>query len=100
MNNLKARGVNNVFIICSDALSGIKESIGTAFPESTWQRCILHQVRSTLKYVSHKHRKEYAKDLKTIYHAINERTGYENMLKIKEKWDKLYPMSMDSWENN
>lgn len=100
LNHLKARGVEDIFIICSDALSGIKESINTAFPKASWQRCIVHQVRNTLKYVSYKYRKEFAKDLKTIYHAIDEKTGHGNMLKAKEKWDKIYPMSMDSWENN
>ena len=100
LNNIKARGVEHIFIICSDALSGIKESIEAAYPKTVWQRCIVHQVRNTVKYVSYKDRKEYAKDLKTIYHAINEEVGMKNMLEVKIKWDARYPGSMDSWENN
>lgn len=100
LNHIKARGVEDIFIICSDALSGIKESINTAFPKACWQRCIVHQVRNTLKYVSYKNKKEFANDLKTIYHAIDEPTGYEKMERVKEKWDKIYPMAMDSWVSN
>lgn len=100
LNNIKARGVLRVFILCSDALTGIKESIEAAFPETIWQRCIVHQVRNTLKYVSYKDRKAYAADLKKIYHAIDEESGRKRMQEAKEKWDKQYPSSMDSWENN
>lgn len=100
LNNIKARGVEKIFILCSDALTGIKESIEAAYPETIWQRCIVHQVRNTLKYVSYKDRKAYANDLKKIYHAIDEQTGREKMWEVKEKWDAQYPSSMDSWENN
>jgi len=100
LNNIKARGVLRVFILCSDALTGIKESIEAAFPETIWQRCIVHQVRNTLKYVSYKDRKAYAADLKKIYHAIDEENGRKSMQEAKAKWDKQYPGSMDSWENN
>lgn len=100
LNNVKGRGAERIFILCSDGLSGIKESIEAAYPETTWQRCIVHQVRNTLKYVSYKDRKAYAKDLKAIYHAIDEQTGKEKMLEAKEKWGRQYPGSMDSWENN
>ena len=100
LNNIKARGVLRVFILCSDALIGIKESIEAAFPETIWQRCIVHQVRNTLKYVSYKDRKAYAADLKKIYHAIDEESGKKRMQEAKAKWDKQYPGSMDSWENN
>lgn len=100
LNNLKSRGVSRVFILCSDALGGIKDSIEVAFPETVWQRCIVHQVRNTLKHVSYKDRKAYATDLKTIYHAVDEKTGKDNMLDVKEKWEKKYPGSMQSWEDN
>ena len=66
LNELKNRGVKDILIICADGLSGIKESISVAFPETEYQRCIVHHVRNTLKYVSYKDRKEYAKDLKAI----------------------------------
>ena len=72
LNELKNRGVKDIMVICADGLSGIKEAIATAFPNTEYQRCIVHQVRNTLKYVPDKDRKEFAKDLKTIYHASTE----------------------------
>jgi len=64
LNELKNRGVKDILIMCADGLSGIKESILVAFPQTEYQKCIVHQVRNTLKYVSYKDKKEYAKDLK------------------------------------
>lgn len=69
LNELKNRGVKDILIICADGLSGIKEAITTAFPKTEYQRCIVHQVRNTLKYVPDKDKKAFAADLKTIYHV-------------------------------
>lgn len=63
LNGLKNRGVNYVLLICADVLTGIKEAISTAFPKTEYQRCIVHQVRNTLKYVVDKERKPFATDL-------------------------------------
>ena len=71
LNELKNRGVKDVLIICADGLTGIKDAINAAFPETEYQRCIVHQVRNKLKYVSDKDRKEFAADLKKIYNAPN-----------------------------
>jgi len=60
LNELKNRGVQDILILCADGLSGIKESIAAAFPQTEYQRCIVHQVRNTLKYVSDKDKKEFA----------------------------------------
>lgn len=73
MNELKNRGVKDVLIICADGLTGIKEAIGAAFPKAEYQRCIVHQVRNTLKYVPDKDRIAFATDLKTIYQAVDEK---------------------------
>lgn len=67
LNELKNRGVRDILILCADGLSGIKKSINIAFPNTEYQRCIVHQVRNTLKYVADKDKKEFAADLKTIY---------------------------------
>jgi len=72
--------------MCVDGLSGIKESISVAFPKTKYQRCIVHQVRNILKYVSYKDRKEYAKDLKAVYTAPSEERGYELMVEVTKKW--------------
>ncbi|AUS97688.1 hypothetical protein CDQ84_18775 [Clostridium thermosuccinogenes] len=98
LNELKNREVKDILILCADGLSGIKESIAVAFPNTEYQRCIVHQVRNTLKYVADKDKKEFAADLKTIYHAPTEETGYERMLKITDKWQDRYPNAMKSWE--
>ena len=77
LNELKNRGVKDILVICADGLSGIKEAISAAFPNTEYQRCIVHQVRNTLKYVPDKDRKAFAKDLKTIYQAVNEEKALE-----------------------
>jgi len=100
LNELKNRGVQDILIICADGLSGMKEAIGTAFPKTEYQRCIVHQVRNTLKYVGEKNRKEFAKDLKMIYHAPSEEAGRNKLAEVTEKWDKHYPNAMKSWERN
>ena len=100
LNELKDREVKDILVLCADGLSGIQDAVSTAFPNTEYQRCIVHQVRNTLKYVSHKDKKEFACDLKTIYHSSNERKGYEKMQEIREKWNKKYPNSMKSWEVN
>ena len=70
---MKNRGVKDVLIICADGLTGIKEAIAAAFPKTEYQRCIVHQVRNTLKYVPDKDIKAFATDLKTIYQATDEK---------------------------
>ena len=64
-----------ILVLCADGLSGIKEAITAAYPSTEYQRCIVHQVRNTLKYVADKDKKEFASDLKTIYTAPDEKTG-------------------------
>lgn len=100
LNELKNRGVKDVLIICADGLTGIKEAINAAFPETEYQRCIVHQVRNTLKYVSDKDRKEFAADLKKIYNAPNEQLGAEARDEATEKWNLRYPNAMKSWYKN
>ena len=100
LNNLKNRGIKDIMVLCADGLSGIKEAINTAFPETEYQRCIVHQVRNTLKYVAYKDMKPFANDLKGIYLAPDEKTGYEELEKVKSKWEQIYPNVMKSWELN
>ncbi|CDA28234.1 transposase [Eubacterium sp. CAG:156] len=94
LNELKNRGVKDILVICADGLSGIKEAISAAFPNTEYQRCIVHQVRNTLKYVPDKDRKVFAKDLKTIYQAVNEEKALEALDRVTEKWTPKYPNSM------
>ena len=100
LNGLKNRGVKDILIICADGLSGIREAIQTAFPKTEYQRCIVHQVRNTLKYVADKDRKAFAKDLKTIYNAPTEEQGRINRDRVTEKWSEKYPNAMKRWERD
>ena len=100
LNDLKNRGVQDILVICADGLSGMKESIAAAFPKTEYQRCIVHQVRNTLKYVSYKDKKSFAADLKTIYQASTEENGLRHLEAVSEKWDEKYPNAMKSWHKN
>lgn len=100
LNELKNRGVKDILIICADGLSGIKEAITTAFPKTEYQRCIVHQVRNTLKYVPDKDKKAFAADLKTIYHASNEEQARTALDRVNDKWTPKYPNAMKRWYDN
>jgi transposase-like protein len=100
LNSLKNRGVRDILILCADGLTGIKEAINTAFPQTEYQRCIVHQVRNTLKYVADKDRKPFAADLKKIYHAPNAERAEELRNDVMEKWSEKYPNAMKSWVAN
>ena len=100
LNELKNRGVKDILVICADGLTGIKEAVNTALPQTELQRCIVHQVRNTLKYVGEKNKKEFANDLKTIYHAPSEEAALEALERVTEKWEGDYPSAMKSWHKN
>ena len=100
LNELKQRGVKDILIMCSDNLTGIKEAIDTAFPNTMQQRCIVHMIRNSVKFVSYKDLKEFCSDLKKIYTSATEKQGYEELQKIKKKWENKYYSALKIWENN
>lgn len=100
LNELKNRGVKDILIICADGLTGIKEAIAAAFPDTEYQRCLVHQVRNTLKYVADKDKKLFSADLKKIYKAASEQSGREMLDTVSEKWSDKYPNAMKSWYKN
>lgn len=100
LNELKVRGVKDILIMCSDNLTGIKEAINTVFPNTLQQRCIVHIIRNSVKYVNYKDLKEFTKDLKQIYTSVNEKNGYEKLQEIKNKWKDKYLVSFKIWEEN
>jgi len=100
ISDIQARGVKDVLIACVDGLSGFKDAIQSIFPDTIVQKCIIHQIRNSLKYVSYKHRKEFVKDLKGIYAAPNREIAEENLIKFGGKWKGKYALSVRSWENN
>jgi putative transposase len=100
LNELKTRGVQEVYLFCVDGLSGFREAISAVYPKAGIQRCIIHQLRASTKYVSYKHIKEFVADLKTVYTALTEEQAYENLIAFKEKWGTKYPSAIKSWEDN
>ena len=88
LNDLKQRGVKDILIMCSDNLTGIKQAIETAFPKTIQQRCIVHMIRNSVKFVSYKDLKAFCNDLKKIYTSANEKQGYEELQKAKEKMER------------
>ncbi len=87
-------------ILCSDGLTGIKDAISAAFPKTEHQRCIVHMVRNTLKYVANKDMKAFAKDLKTIYTAPDEKSALAQLDHVTDKWSPQYPYAMKRWSDN
>ena len=100
LNELKTRGGQDVLIFCVDGLNGFKEAIGATFPFAKIQRCIIHKIRSSMKYVPYKDKKAFVTDLKSIYMAVTESEAMENHIEVKEKRISKYPNVIKSWEDN
>ena len=100
MNELKNRGVQDIFIACCDGLKGFPEAIEAAYPRTQIQLCIVHQVRHSLRFVSWKQRKEVAADLKRIYAATTLAQAQEGLDEFAARWDEQHPSISRSWRNN
>jgi putative transposase len=100
ITELKNRGVQDIFIACVDGLKGFPEAIEAIYPETQVQLCIVHLVRYSLLYVSHKDRKEVAQDLKLIYQAAILEEGDRQLSEFADKWKDTYPVVVRSWRNN
>ena len=100
LSDLQNRGVRDVFIACVDGLTGFDEAIASIFPLARIQRCIIHQIRSSLKYVSWKERKAFVADLKRVYQAATREEAEANLVKLGETWSDKYAIAVRSWEQN
>ena len=100
LNEIKNRGVEDIMIVSVDSLTGFGEAIGAVFPKAEIQRCIVHQIRYTAKFVNYKDLKPFVKDLKAIYQAPSEDSALSGLDELEEKWGKKYPSSVSSWRNN
>ena len=100
LNEIKNRGVEDIMIVSVDGLTGFGDAIGAVFPKAEIQRCIVHQVRYSTRFVNYKDLKPFVKDLKEIYQASTEELALENLDQLEEKWGKKYPSSVASWRNN
>ena len=100
LNEVGNRGVEDILIISVDNLKGFSEAIKGKYPNSEIQKCIVHQIRNSIKYVASKDMKEFTKDLKTIYKAITLEQAADNLLHLEEKWGKKYRAAIKSWQDN
>ncbi len=100
MNELKNRGVNDIFIACCDGLKGFPEAIEAVYPKTQVQLCIVHQVRHSLRFVGWKERKEVAADLRTIYGAATLQQAEQALDEFVATWDEKHPSISQSWRNN
>ncbi len=97
MTDLKNRGLNDIFIVCVNGLSGFPEAIQTAYPKTKVQLCIVHLVRAALKYVNDEDSREVIADLKKIYQAASAIEAEEELEKFSKKWDAKYPTISKQW---
>lgn len=100
LNNLKNRGVEDIFIACTDNLTGFTAAIEAVFPKTDIQNCIIHQLRNSSKYVSYKDLKALMADLKRVYTAVDEETALSALDDFAAKWDSKYPKISKSWYEN
>lgn len=100
LNQLKERGLEDILIVSTDNLSGFSQAIESVYPKTEIQKCVIHQIRNSTKFVSYRDIKELMKDLKTVYKASTEELALSNLDIFEEKWGKKYPMCVNSWRNN
>ena len=100
LNDLKNRGVKDVLFFCVDGLPGFKEAIQAVYPQAEIQRCVIHMLRNSFKYVNYNDLKKFSSDFKEVYNAPNETAALTELENMKEKWGKKYPYAISNWENN
>lgn len=100
LNEIRNRGTRDILICCTDNLTGFSEAIGAAYPKSDIQKCIVHQVRNSIRYVSYKDVKKVCADLRAIYTSASEASALEELDKFEDTWGKKYPLIVSSWRRN
>ena len=100
LTGLKNRGVQDILIASVDGLSGFVEAIHAAFPQTEIQRCVIHQIRSSTRFVSYKDIKALMADLKRVYAAVDEQTALHELDTFEKTWGGKYPRTAKSWRDN
>jgi len=100
VTDLQSRGLKDILIACMDGLSGFKQAVLAVFPNTQIQRCIIHQIRNSLKYVSWTDRKAFMVDLRKVYQAPTLEAAETNLAKLSDQWRSKYAVAIRSWENN
>ena len=99
-NELKARGVEDILVLCTDGLKGVDKALEATFPNTDLQLCVVHQIRNSTQYVPYKDRKAFCNDLKEIYNSPTAEAAEQALERLKKKWYTKYPASVLSWERN
>lgn len=100
MNEIRNRGVRDILIAAVDGLSGFSDAIHAVYPKTDVQRCIVHQIRNSMRYVSWKEKREFTGDLKRVYAATTEDLALLELDRFEEKWGSKYPSTIKSWREN
>jgi putative transposase len=100
LNDLKNRGVQDILITCVDNLTGFTQAITACYPKTEIQKCIIHQIRNSVRFVSYKDLKKVTTDLKPIYKAVTEEAALLELDRFEEAWASKYPLIIRSWRNN
>ena len=100
LNEIRNRGTEDIFIISVDGLTGFADAISAVYPKAEIQRCIVHQIRYTTKFVSYKDIKAFMNDLKDVCQAPTLERAEKGLDRLEEKWGSKYPSSIASWRNN
>jgi transposase-like protein len=97
---LKNRGIHDIFIACVDGLKGLPDAINAVFPETSIQLCVIHMIRNSMKYVSHKSAKLFIAHLKLVYRAATLGEAEDNLYKFQQHWEDKYPLAVKPWINH
>jgi len=100
LTDLKARGVEDILIACTENLKGFTDAIKGVFPQTVTQLCIVHQIRNSCKYVVWKDRKAFCADLKEVYSAPSRQAAEDALQMLEEKWGHKYRLAIQSWQYN
>lgn len=100
LTEIKNRGVEDILIVSVDGLTGFGDAIHAVYPQAEIQRCIVHQIRYSTKFISYKDIKPFMADLKEVYQASTEEIALQKLDSLEEKWGNKYPSSIASWRNN
>jgi len=100
VTELKNRGIEDILITSVDGLKGFSDAINSVFPKTVVQKCIIHQIRYSMKYVGSKYQKEFMADLKKVYKAPTKNAAEKALFELEKKWGEKYPIVINSWKNN
>ena len=100
LNDLKNRGLRDVLFFCVDGLAGFKEAISAIYPDAQIQRCVIHMLRNSFKYVNYQDLKKFSSDFKAVYNAPTEAAALSELETVRDRWGKKYPCAISSWEKN